>query len=346
MKDMKIIGVSGFFSSGSSAVIDFLSEFKDVYHCDAEIRIIKDPYGITELEQALVHHWELLNSSAAIQDFLWLCKTYDRKRRTPLSRAGLSYSTKICPAFMDFTYEYIGELTDFTYESDFYYQKIKKNYIKYVCDRIRYGIEVYSKGKIKSANRKNAPSYFSHPTEEQFLQATKEYLRKLFENCILDGENHGYVILDQAISTNDTDAINRYFNDAKLIIVDRDPRDMYVEDLEVWRENLDYDVSSAEAGKRYVKRHNALRENLNKVEENILQVRFERLVHFYSEETKRIINFTGLTSENHIMCKERFNPEISMKNIGIWEKYYKKYKDAIDAIESLLPEYCNNSSLK
>ena len=339
MKNLSFIAVSGFFSSGSSAVIDLLKEFQDTYECKAEIRIIKDPYGISQLEQALVHHWELLNSSAAIQDFLWLCKIYNRTGGHVFSPAGLSYGKNITPDFMKITEEYVAELTDFTYESDFYYQKIKKPYIKFVVDRIRYGIEFYSKGKIRSANRKNKPSYFAHPSEEQFYSATKKYLIRLFEKCLPDNTDHGYILLDQAISTNDTDALNRYFDGGKLIIVDRDPRDMYVEDLERWRENLDYDTASADAGRRYVLRHKALRQSIPDAD-NVMVVRFEDLIRNYDEESKRIMAFVGFNENKHNKPNEYLKSEVSAKNIGVWRQYYDKYKDAIDAIAEMLPEYC------
>lgn len=339
MKDLLFIGVSGFFSSGSSAVIDLLKEFENTYECKAEIRIIKDPYGIAQLEQALVHHWELLNSSAAVQDFLWLCKIYNRTGGHVFSPAGLSYGKNISPDFMKITQDFVDDLTDFTYESDFYYQKIKKPYYKFVIDRIRYGIEFYSKGRIRSANRKNKPSYFAHPTEEHFLEATKKYLVRLFENCLPEDVKTGYILLDQAISTNDVDAINRYFTKGKLIIVDRDPRDMYVEDLERWRENLDYDTASVDAGRRYVMRHKALRENIPNAK-NVMVVRFETLIQDYDNELKRIREFVGLTEEAHVNPHMYLKPEISAKNIGVWKQYYEKYKDAIDTIGAMLPEYC------
>lgn len=339
MKNISFIAVSGFFSSGSSAVIDLLKEFENTYECKAEIRIIKDPYGISQLEQALVHHWELLNSSAAIQDFLWLCKIYNRTGGHVFSPAGLSYGKNITHDFMKITEEYVDELTDFTYKSDFYYQKIKKPYIKFVVDRIRYGIEFYSKGTIRSANRKNKPSYFAHPTKEQFYSATKKYLKRLFENCLPDSVEQGYILLDQAISTNDTDALNRYFDNGKLIIVDRDPRDMYVEDLERWRENLDYDTASTEAGKRYVLRHKALRQSIPETE-NVIVVRFENLIRNYDKESKKIMSFVGFDDSKHCERFKYLKPEVSAKNIGVWKQYYEKYKDAIDAIAEMLPEYC------
>ena len=70
MQDTTFVIVSGFCSSGSSAVIDLLKEFKGFYEPNAEIRFLRDPYGISDLEKALVNQWDLINSTAAISDFL------------------------------------------------------------------------------------------------------------------------------------------------------------------------------------------------------------------------------------------------------------------------------------
>ena len=217
MKELHFIGVSGFFSSGSSAVLDLLKEYDHTYESKAEIRIIKDPYGISQLEQALVHHWEFLNSSAAIRDFLRLCKIYNRMGGYVFSPAGLSYKKNIGKDFMAVTQEYVDELTDYTYTSDFYYQKIEKPYVKYVADRIRYGIEHYTHGKIRAANRNLKPSYFCHPSEERFLLSTKKYFHRLFEGCLPEETETGYILLDQAISPNDADAINRYLGGGTIL---------------------------------------------------------------------------------------------------------------------------------
>ena len=262
MKHLKFINVSGFFSSGSSAVVDLLPELKGFYECTAEIRIIKDPYGISQMEHALVDQWELINSSAAINDFISLCKICSRTGggKNPFARAGLNYAKTITPNFMNIVYEYINELTLFQYMSDFYYAKFKKSYLRYVTDRIRSGMEIKSKGKVRIANRNNLlPSYFVHPTREEFNAATQRFFNKLYENF---AECYTHIILDQAVSANNPSVIHRYFTDAKLIMIDRDPRDMFIEDVVKWGENLDDDPSSAESGMRYVVRQKALREGI------------------------------------------------------------------------------------
>ena len=341
MGNMTFLSVSGFISSGSSAAVDLLKEFRGTYECTAEIRTIKDPYGICQLEDALVNHWELINSSAAINDFLHLSKICSRSGggRNPFARAGLNYEKTIHPDFMKITHEYIEKLTKFEYKHDYYYSKFKKSYPRYVIDRCRMGLERATKGKLRVTNRKNLlPCYFANPTQDEFNAATQEYFEKLYEDRV-NGIDEPFVIMDQAVSPNNTQVIHRYFKKAKMIIVDRDPRDMYIDDIVNWGDNLDDDCSSSEAGMRYVMRQRALRDSME-LDPDILYIRFEDLILNYEETTDRLLAFLNLTREDHLQKCRYLKPERSAKNIGIWKKYYTKYKDALDVITRELPDLC------
>lgn len=340
VKNITFLDVTGFYASGSSAVVDLLKEFKNTYECKAEVRFIVDPYGLTELENALVHNWELINSSAAITDYLDMCKKWSRRgggHKNPFAHAGLSYVNTINKDFMKITEEYVNRLTKFQYQCDYYHTKFQKSYLKYVMDRCRYAIELYSGGRLKTANRHLRPCYFAHPTQEEFNLATQEYLEKLFANN-LDGCQDGYIILDQALSANNTQILHRYFKNAKMIIVDRDPRDMYVDEIVNWGVRHD-DDNTKDAGKRYVMRYKALHDGIV-YDDDILKVQFEDLVLNYNSTVEKIIKFFGWTKEDHINPKKFLKPEISCKNVGIWKKYYNDYKDALDVISEKLKNYC------
>ncbi len=341
MKDITFVDVSGFFTSGSSAMVDLLKEFRGFYESDAEIRFIKDPYGIVQMENALVNQWEFINSSAAISDFLDLCKKGCRNGKGLFAPAGFNLKKTISKDFMKITEEYINELTDYTYKFDFYHYKFKKPYLRYVIDRYRWAIEYLTKGKLKTANRNIATCYFAHPTQEVFNDATKRYFNRLFEEQVNDKDN-AFIILDQAVSPNNTQVIHRYFSKAKMIIIDRDPRDMYVDDI-LWGENLDKNYQTKEAAQRYILRAKALRDNIV-LDDDILYVRFEDLIINYDETRIKILHFLGLEESDHINKKACLKPEVSIKNIGIWRKFYDECHEAIDTLQEALPELCYDSS--
>ena len=330
--------VSGFSASGSSAVVDLLKEFDGFFECSAEIRIIQDPYGITQLERALIDDWNEISSSIAINDFLWLCKKCAKVGggRNPFAPSGLSYSKKICKDFYNLSVKYIESLSSFSYKSDYYCQKFKKSYIKYVFDRILLGIQLKSKGKIRLFNVKKK-SYFSHPSIDEFERETKKFFNNVFQQNFYAGYRR--IILDQAISVNKPDSVFRYFDNGKLIIVDRDPRDMFIDDIVNWGNSFDSDLDSIDAGKRFVLRHKAMRSNYLD-NPNILYINFEELVLNYEETVTKILKFLGADNEEHINKFKYFNPNVSKKNIGIWKKYYNEYKEAIDYIYLELKSYC------
>ena len=341
MQELSFVIVSGFCSSGSSAVVDLLKEFKGFYEPNAEIRFLRDPYGISDLEHALVSQWDLINSSAAISDFLDIMRKSSRPKGVILPM-GFGLKKTITPDILKITEKYIEDLTDFTYKTDYYHYKFKKSFIKYQLDRYRWAIERLSKGKLRVANRRNiATCYFAHPTQEQFNTATKAYLDGLFASRAgTMGCTH--VILDQAISVSNPDAIHRYFNKAKLIIVDRDPRDMYCDDVN-WGDNMDDNYETKEAAERYVLRARVQREKI-KEDPDVLYLKFEDLIINYEDTRKKICDFLGVSVEDHIARGKHLKTEVSIKNIGIWRKFYPTCKEAIDILEAQLADLCYDSS--
>lgn len=333
MKDVTFIDVSGFSTSGSSAVVDLLKEFRGSYEAEAEIRIIKDPYGLCDLERALVDNWELINSTAAISDFLEINKKYSRINKYPWSPAGLNYKLTISPRYMEIINDFIGKLTDFEMGQDFYHNKFKKKYLRYVTDRMRQGIQINSNGRLRIANKYKG--YFAHPDKETFCNAVQELFYELFKEKI-EKKDCSFIILDQAVSPQNTQVIHRYFKKAKMIIVDRDPRDMYINDLKWGAAYTDY-FRSCESGRRFALLHKQQRQNII-VDDDILYLRFEDVVLKYEEMTSKICKFLGVDESDHIYPKKYLKPEVSCKNVGLWKNYYEPCKQAIDEIARILPE--------
>lgn len=341
MSNITFVNVAGFFGSGSSAVVDLLKEFKDFYECDAEIRFVKDPYGISQLENALVNQWELVNSAAAIADFRELCRKGCRLGgMNPFAKAGLAYKKRISPDFMKIVDQYIDKLTIYKYQGDFYHFKFKKSHLQYAIDRVRFGIELYSKKKFKTANRKLRPVCFSHPSQKEFNEATQWFMEELFKKYSSD-TTPSYILLDQAVSPNNPGVIHRYFKKSKLIIVDRDPRDTFINEFQ-WVTYLDNDYNTIEGGHRYSLRQRALRSGLVE-DDDILYVRFEDLIINYEETKKKIVDFLGISLDDHIYPHKFLKPEVSINNIGLWKRFYNEFKDTLDTIEKELPDLCYNN---
>jgi len=66
VKGLNYICVIGYGRSGSSACIDLLKEFQNLHVMDGEFRIAKDPHGLLDLENSLVHNWDFMRNDVAI----------------------------------------------------------------------------------------------------------------------------------------------------------------------------------------------------------------------------------------------------------------------------------------
>lgn len=336
MSDPTYIVIGGYHGSGASAAVDLLSEYKGFYHNDAEMRLICDPYGIKFLERALIDDWDWISSSGAIIDFLHLAKICSRSGggKNPLARAGLNYAKNINPRFMQITEDYIGKLTEFNYYRDFYYHKFKMSYPMFVINRLRFGIEIYSKGKIKAANR-STKNYFARPTREQFYQATREYFDELYREKAAQN-NADFILMDLALAPRDGLKIHDYFKKAKMIVVDRDPRDILANLLKQGRYVDDW--LAEKAGHYFSQWQLEMRRNLPE-DPDILYVRFEDII-FETDKTRKLFSdFLGKPLNEHIYLHKYLKPEVSAKNIGYWKNFYDQYKETFDVIYSEMKEY-------
>lgn len=328
--------LGGYHGSGSGAAIDLLREYKQFYYNNAEMRLICDPYGIKPLERALIDDWDWISSSGAIIDFLNLAKICSRSGggKNLFARAGLNYSKKINENFMRITEDYIGKLTEFNWYRDFYYHKFKMSYPMFVFNRIRFAIEFYSKGKIKAANR-STKNYFSHPSREEFYSATKWYFDELYSNNSESDESE-YIIMDLALAPRDGKRIYNYFNKAKMIVVDRDPRDILANLLKQGRYVDDW--KKEDAGHRFSAWQLEMRKKLP-VDENILYINFEDIILHTDKIRNKISDFLGVSLDEPSWPHKFLKPEVSAHNIGYWKEYYKDYQKTFDVISDEMKNY-------
>lgn len=310
MSDLNYIVVAGFGWSGSGAVVDLLKEYNGLIDPGVEFRLIKDPYGIEDLHNAIIRKGDPLNVDIAINDFLWYTrKLYDKVSKWNL-HVGLNYKKCFGDDFLIKTSDYVSALSDFRYESHWWMYEFKESKFNFLFRKICNHI---------SRNKKTEKLYFSVPTEKKFLQETKKYLDSLFNKYInFDTKS---IVLDQGVSPQNYDNELRYLGNAKIIIVDRDPRDIYT-DLCVGGNLIGIECSVTRDAQKYITWHEGHRRNCKRIEsENALYIQFEDLINNYEETVKKIEDFLGLSGVEHIQKKQFFIPIKSKKNIGIWKKY-------------------------
>jgi len=327
---IEVLTVGGYGYSGGTAVLDLIREIDGCCELGIEFRLIKDPYGIMDLEEQLVTNWRNpLNADIAIKDFIWLVNNLARKPRK-FSKTGLNYQNKISSKFLKYSHEYIKDLTQFTYQGNWHILKFRENWANQIFNRI--------KRKLYFTDLKAI--YYAKPSKEEFISSTKKYLVKILtEPCKLANTNR--IVLHNAIDSYHPEKGLEYFDSIKMIIVDRDPRDIYVD---VINQKASWFLGDKLIEERdvlkFIKDYRIRRERQNEVikDKRIFCLRFEELVFDYENKLNDILSFLELDKEQHLKKGACFVPQISQKNIGLWKCYDQQQE--IDLIFNNLKEYC------
>jgi len=330
MSSFDFVCVSGYGRSGSSACIDLLKEFEFVDGPDKEFRIAKDPHGLLDLELSIVDNWEFIRHNTAINDFLEYCSMLGRGESI-FKKVGKNFSDILYIDFMKESIEYVNRINNFTYFGDTLLHRYRLNALQSFKQRLN--------SKLGLSNA--ALMHFSRPTKERFLVETNRYLRRLFENYAANKNIHK-VVLDQAISPTNIKKTLKYFDNAKLIIVDRDPRDIYATMLKE-KCFLGADVINRDSVHKYIKWHRDVRKQVAQdiddsfMQDKVLRLNFEDFFLHYERiigEIKKFLNIEFSHKEKGI----RFNYEDINKHVGIWKNMPQQ--DAMKKIGEELKKDC------
>ena len=156
-------------------------------------------------------------------------------------------------------------------------------------------------------------------------------------NLLLSIDSKPYLVLDQFISDGNPNLETHmeYCGNLYEIAVYRDPRDVYVSGIignEAWIPHNPVDFV-----KWYRQR---VEQYIDTPHQNRLLIRFEDMVMDYNHTTDKILSFLQLDTEAHVKKQRYFDPEISSKNIGIYQSFDDQL--SIQIIEQELQKYCYN----
>ena len=330
----RIIVPTGYMGSGSSAITDLVAEFKD---CQNEYKsyeyiLLHSPNGLFDLEDKLLNGNNAIRSDEAIRTFeLQMNKLYNKK----FWWVG-NYEKIIGKKFKEITQEYISNIQEFNYPGYWYMHEEVDNkmFIKLL---IRKPIKILTRNKIrfKKVLKYNDGMRISFIKNKEFYEHSHNYIYKIINEIAKDKKN---IILDQFLLPFNLFRVDNYFDDKlKVIVVERDPRDVFVLNKYIWNVKgisvpFPLEVNS------FCEFYRKMRESEKETASNkILRVKFENLIYNYDDELARIMKFLGFKERDHINKKKRFNPEISIKNTQIFRN--DEYQDEIKIIETKLEKY-------
>lgn len=322
---MKLITATGYGGTGSSAITNILEEFSCVENLgNFEFRFLQDPDGIKDLEYALVLNPNRFNCDIAIKRFEKLIKFLAKKNCW-----WNNYENFCNQNFYKISMEYLNSLIDIKWDGFWHYYEIDAEYkinwkikMKLLTNRLIY--RFFNKRILKI----NKEMILSLPNED-FYDKTKIYLNKLFKE--INSKNKEFLVLDQLVPALNAEGYLKFFSNIKIIIVDRDPRDLFYINKNIWQETwIPQDVN------KFIKWYKKLRENNKSKNENILYIQFEDLIYKYEDKLNEILLFLDIPKERHINKKKYFNPEISIRNTNV----FSDCDIEIKKIKKELQKYC------
>lgn len=323
-----IIGACGFGATGSSVVTDYLKEFNDItVKDDLEFTYVSGLDGLIDLERAVMFpHNRTADSIYAIKRFEELV---ERKKhsyeRYGLSSEQFERSAKdlINAITMSKWYWYDGR-TKFRYKSKYFFHKIvQKHVIPKLELKKGHRVNCWPKTEVRISVK-----------PDNFYDAARKHVDDLISGMGLD--QNKIIALDQPFAGNNPQACFPFYKDPYAVVVDRDPRDLYVFGKTKLLGRFHY--FPIDCVEDFIAYYRAIRKNqpYNEPNPRILCIRFEDMVYEYDKTTARLREFLHLPENPR--PKSVFDPSLSIANTQVFKRY-PQFSDDVKKIEEALPEY-------
>lgn len=330
---MYTIGVCGYSGTGSSAVSDLLKEYPENQVIDrCEFILPYEPDGLMDLEYHMTRgSVKFSSSNTAIYRF-----------RKAVRGGQFRYIRELTGgALVSLSEHYLSSIVQCAWigssPADKCNHPLRDLASRFVV-KYHFGNIYYSLEKILGREVKLFPLgtmwYSSHP--DTFYEATRLFVREVL-NAIETLSLSSNIVLDQPFPGNNPQACFPYFDNPLAIVVDRDPRDLYLLTREYWFKKTAWRPLPTNNVKQFIDYYKGLRyREAPDDPHRVLRIQFEDLVYRYDETRSLIESFCGLGQNNH--QRQFFDPAKSANNTQLFN-YYKGYEDDLRAIEAELSDY-------
>ena len=331
----QIITCTGYGGTGSSAITDLLKEFDGCLSMgDEEFWFLQDYDGISDLEYFLVDGNHRSKVSLAMEKY----KNYTIDNSSFYNRV---FNNK----FSKYTNEYLDSLIDSKFKKALSLREEQSVIKRFFYFTLSPRIQSIVKKLTFQSTYEFSPWFpivdktYACPSSDKFSETTKDYTKKLFSQLDIKNQYQN-LIFDQLVPTNNINRYFKYVENLKVILVDRDPRDLYLLNQIHWK-GASY-ICDTKNVDEYISWYKALRihrkyENLNN--ENIIVINFEELIYEYESTITKICNFLNIDLNKHNKKKQYFNPDVSIKNTKLWKTKHI-YQKEIKQIKNELSEFC------
>ncbi|MBA87547.1 MAG: hypothetical protein CMB29_05755 [Euryarchaeota archaeon] len=340
-----VLGYGGYYSSGGSVIRDIFKEFSPRFDVPNEFRLIKERGGLLDLDYAINKDMSPENIGLAVNEFLWITKQLSRKS-TRFGKAGFSYGEFTNNQFLDLTSKYINSITDYYYPMNWHYHTFKKSYLRQMIEKILVKIFIRNKRILKGS--------YSYPlislNEEYFIKKTIFYLEDIFSSIrkyrrISDDYPVGLHNIVYNFNPNILKRVKTFIPNLRLFIVDRDPRDIYLnlvkDSYSRYLPKNTMGIKKAECFIRFFKSIRIHKDEISKMN-NVFIYQFEDFCFNYEQTLSKLLLDSKLDSINHKNKNQFFDSLKSQKNIGQWKSVKKNVLPEIKKIEKELEKYLIN----
>ena len=327
---MKTIGVCGLGYTGSGAVIDLLREYEGIsVKENPEFSITYTPDGIEDLEYHLVTApTRYMSSDVAIYRFY----KYVKGRNNRGSGIRIASNNQ----FYNLSMDYISSITQLSWKGywgwDFNSAStLRRNFVfRILKNRITPIL-----GKLMRRNLDLPPvrDMYLSVNPDCFYEASRSFIRKLLDAMGLDGAET--IVLNQPFAADHPTKSFRFYENPFAIVVDRDPRDIYVL---MKRVTLDQGrFIPTEDVRDFVEYYKILHlgqeDTTNR--SDVIQIQFEDLIYRYEDTVSQVERQLGLSG--HIHKYDYFNPDVSINNTQLFLRYPQFKKDCEFIAKELEP---------
>ena len=326
-----IISTCSFGSTGSSVITDYLKEFNDLHVMDGtELTWISAPDGIIDLDYHLNNpHCRTADSIRAIERYKVLCAN----KISSFEKCGISRSVfdKSLNEFLDSIVMASWKWNIKPLKEEIFWRRLLIRFLR----KTNYLRKWELKNKRQWEGFPYKDIYFS-VKPKSFDIAVKKHIKDVL--YAFGAKENEHLVFDQLFPGNNPQSCFKYFDDPYAVVVDRDPRDIYVFGRTVLLKGIAGHMMPLNDVKDFVVYYRALRDNQPYKEKNdrILCLKFEDLVYHYDSATKKLREFLHLGENPN--PKSIFDPSMSIANTQVWKRYPEFQKD-IEYIESELKEY-------
>ncbi|MGL3827299.1 hypothetical protein [Candidatus Pelagibacter communis] len=309
----KII-VIGSGNSGSGAIFDYLSgqEQNLSFLNGKEFRLIHDPDGLNDLHINNYKNFSINNSASSFMRFQNIFTKFALKQK----------SNKKLIKLLNM---YLSNVIELRYNAlpEFYKNRLNLNdKLNFYINRIIFKKKIH---KIKLLN-------MTLPIkEEKFIKITKIFINNIIKTIHPNIKKYKNVILNQGGNYWNLDQSTKYFDNYKIIIVDRDPRSIY------WSMKrtgaFSYPGHDVDIFIKWYKKTQKIFENNFKKNKKILKINYERFLNNYNNQKKVINKFIGFNT------KVESNFDYKKSCLNLYKAKYKLGKTELNKIEKNLKNY-------